>query len=900
MIDGPTDSWAERLFRLSLIVLPRPFREEFGHELVEAFSAGRGQAESAGGTRAVCGFLVRAVADNLVTVWREGSLLRVPEGDRWRSYKGEGGSEMMSTLMRDLVVSARMLARRPVFTGVVVGTLALGIGANAAVFSVVDAVVLSALPFPDSEQLVRLHHSNSRTGSQRGAFSLLDREDLVPRATSMSDIAVYSTVPSGLLFTGGDEAVEVRTAYVSAGFFRVLGIDAQVGRVLLDSEERGDNRVVVLSHGFWMRRFGGDPSVIGRTIRLDDGPFLVTGVMPPAFVFPSEEVEAWVFLTTIPSQSIPLEYREVRFLDAVGRMAPGITVEQAASDLQAASYALTQVYPDENDGLDGKAIVPLRESMTSGVQSSLVILLGVVGLVLLIACANVANVLLSRGVERGHELATRQALGAGRGRLIRQLMTESVLLSVLGGGLGVGLAYWGTGALMAGGGGLLPRSGEVGIDGSVLLFSLGITVLTALTFGLLPAMTVTKHSRAGRLQSAARTGVRGREGAAVWSVLVAGQVSLAMLIVISSGLLLRSLWALQNVDAGFEPDQLIAVSLTINDARYPERSEYMSAYGQIMDRLEAVPGVASVASIRYLPLRRDGESTSFTIMDRPELDGGAPRASMLQVSPGFFSTVGTPMVAGRDFTDADHGEAAPVLIVNEALAERYWPSESPIGRFVEGPGGDPVQVVGVVADIRQRSLAEEAQPTLYVPQLQNPRRGMAFVLQTDSDPSEVVSSVRSAILEVDPDQPIESLAVMDEIRSASTAQARFFSWLLAGFATLAVVLASFGIYGVVSHGVSRRTSEIGIRVALGASRSGVLGMVVAGGMRPVIAGTVVGGAAAMVATRLLRSILFGVSTLDPVTFLAVPTLLLTIALAACWLPAARAVRIDPTEALRAE
>ncbi|MCH7565725.1 MAG: ABC transporter permease [Gemmatimonadetes bacterium] len=895
---------ARGLHRASLIVHPSEFRREFGAELVEAFTLRAEEAFRTRGRFGVMALLARALLDNVMTAVSERGTLqaRVGSGEHgWRVDEREGGGEAMGTLIRDTLVGIRMLAARPVFASVAVGTLALGIGANAAIFSVVNGVLLRPLPFQESQQLVRLYHVNARTGNRRGSFSLPDREDWAARTTPLSAVAVYSTSPSGLLLTGGDEAVEVRTAYVSAGFFDVLGRDAYLGRVLLDSEERGQNRVVVLSHDFWVRRFGADETVVGGVIRLDDSAFLVAGVMPPDFVYPTRDVEVWVFLTIIPPSSIPLDVREVRFLEAIGRIETGTTLEQATQELSAVSAALVAELPDENEGLEEAELVPLRESMTAGVEPTLFVLLGAVGLILLIACANVANLLLSRGVERRGELVIRQALGASRGRLIRQLMTESVLLSVAGGASGVALAFWGTEALLRRSAGLLPRSGEIGIDAPVLMFSLALTVGTALAFGLLPALNLTRHVGTDRLRGAAGRAGASRPGASrTWAVLVASQVSLAMLIVIASGLLLRSLWALQSVDVGMESDRLVALSLTINDARYPERSDYLAAYEALMERLESLPGVESVGSIRYLPLRRSGESTEFSIADRSEpIAGGPQRADLLQVSPGFFRAAGVPLVAGRDFTRQDRMDVAPVVIINDALRRRYWPGGTGVGRFLLF-GGTPAEIVGVVGDIHQQSLAEDPRPTLYFAQAQNPRRGMAFVVRAESDPESLLPRVRAAVHAIDPDQPIEHLAVMDDVVYSSTAQPRFFSLLLTSFAVLALLLASVGIYGVVSHSVSRRIPEIGIRVALGAPRAGVVGMVVASGMRPVLAGAIVGLAASTVVMQVLDTILFGVRPLDPLTFTTVPLLLVSVALVACWLPARRAVRVDPTEALRAQ
>jgi predicted permease len=892
---------ARSLHRASLIVHPAAFREEFSVELLACFERQTDEAYRRRGSYGVAVVLVRTLVDTLVTAASHRTALGVPLTKTRNLVYGRGGGEVIGTLIRDTVVATRTLIRRPVFAAVAAGTLALGIGANTAIFSVVNGVLLKPLPFPDSEQLVRLYYAERSTGFRRASLSLPDREDLAARSTSLSHVAVYSTLPSGLLLTGGDEAIEVRTAYVSAGFFGALGRDAYLGRVLLDAEERGDNHVVVLSHGFWERRFGGNESIVGSTIQLDDTGFLVVGVMPPDFGYPTPDVEAWVFLTVIPPSSIPLHIREVRFLEAVGRIEAGTTRAQSAEELAAVAASLVADYPEDNEDRYEIELVPLRESMTAGVEPTLLVLLGAVGLVLLIACANVANLLLSRGVERGPELIVRRALGAGRGRLVRQLMTETVLLSMVGGAAGVALAVWGTSTLISRSQGLLPRSGEIETDLAVLGFAVVITSLTSIASGLLPALKLTEGGGGEELHLAQRGGASRSGVSRASAAVVASQVSLAILVVIGSGLVLRSLWALQSVDVGMESDRLVALSLTINDARYPERADYLAAYDELMTGLERLPSVASVGSIRYLPLRGSGEQTEFDIVGRPGTGSGdRPGAWVLQVSPGFFRTAGVPLIAGREFTGEEGPDTPPVIVINDALRRRYWPGETPVGAFIDGNGWNGAEIVGVAGDVRQQGLAEDPPPTIYVAQAQGPRRGMSFVMRTQSDPEQLLPDVRATVQSIDPDQPIDELATMNEVVRSSTAQPRFFSLLLGSFAVLALMLASFGIYGVVSYSVSRRVSEIGIRVALGAPSAGVVGLVVRGGMRPVLIGAVIGLVASVGAARALNTILFGVSTHDPVTFAVVPVLLIAIALLACWLPAWRAVRVDPTEALRVE
>ena len=894
-------AWATRIHGLALRLHPPRFRDEFGDETRADFEALAIEAQERRGTTAVWWLLVRALWDTASTAaqlrrdaGRGGE--RDREGSRSVHDVREG---MMGGVTRDIVIGIRVLARRPVYALVAVGTLTLGVGATTAIFSVVNGVLLKPLPFPAPEELVRVYHASSASGNDRGSFSLPDRRDWVEASDALSALAVYSTLPSGPLSTGQGEPAELRVAYVSAGFFDVLGREALVGRTLRDDEESGDNHVVVLSHAYWQQRFGSDESIVGQSITLDDIGYRVVGVMPPDFVYPSADIEAWIFLTVIPPASIPLEVRGVRFLEAVGRLAPDISVADGTARLNGTAQALVERFPEQNEGLDRAALVPLDESMTGGVRSTLLVLMGVVVLVLLIACANVANLLLARGLERERELSIRRALGAGRATVVRQLLTESGMLALVGGVAGVGLAYWAVPAVLTLAQGLIPRSAEVAVDATVLLFAATTTVATVAVFGVLPALRLTAADGTSRLVSG--RGVTGRAvGSRTWSALVGGQVALATVVVIASGLLLRSVWALQTVDIGFDAESVIALHLTMNDARYPEQSDYMGAYEQLMAELRALPGVEAVGSIRFTPLRRDGESGSFSIPGRPETGGeNRPQARVVQVSPGFFEAAGVPILAGREFTALDDADASPVVVVNDALRRRYWPGEEVVGQSMQLASA-PIPVVGVVGDIRQASLDRDPVPTIYVSQYQNSRRGMTFLIRTNGSPEALLSPVRATVRRIDQDQPIAELAPMTEVVFTSAARPRFFAVLLGGFGMLALLLSSFGIYGVVSHSVTTRVSEIGVRVALGAPGGRVVRMIVGGGLRPVLAGAAVGLIVAGAATRVLSDILFGVSTVDPLTFAAVPLLLVVVAAWASWMPAVRALRIDPTDALRSE
>ncbi len=884
---------AEMAYAAVLLLSSRVLRHEFGEEIRETFRSFIVDEYRGGGAWTVVRATLRAQLDAL--------LVRPKRPDEVGfSARGKGGSGMqIGSVLQDTRVGIRMLVRRPLFAITAVATLALGIGLNTAIFTVVRGVVLRPLPFPDPGRLVSMYHVNTARGSARGSLSHPDLRDWQDRASSFDQMAVYTTGISGLLFTTGGEPVEVSTAYVSGGFFPTLGRDAYVGRTLLPEEEFADNRAVVLSHDLWVRRFGSDPGIVSGTITLEDEEFRVAGVMPPDFAFPTDDVEAWAFISLFDQDEVPWELRQVRWLQAVGRLTSGVTVEAASSELSAISAGLLEEYPEENAGLDAAALVPLHDIVTRGVGRPLLVLLGAVGLVLLIACANVGALFLSRGMERSREIVIRWALGAGRRRLLRQLLTESLVLAGLGGVLGIALSFVASGFLMDRAAGLLPRTGEVRTDGIILAFGLGATAVTAVLFGLAPALSLTRQGNPTVLRAGARGGRRGPGGGRLWSGLVTVEVALAVVLAVGSGLLFRSLQTLNQVDPGLDTEELLAVTLTISDARYKEFNEYMGAYDRLIERMAGVPGVRSVSSIRHMPLPRDGEDWEFRIPELAVTDQAQlPRAMSLQVSPGFFGTAGIPLLEGREIT-ADDREGSPwVTVVNDALRQRYFPGEDVVGRHID-IGGTELQIVGVVGDLRQVGLSLEPRPTLYLSQRQVPRRGMTFLLRTDT-PDRLIPSVRSAIWEVDPDQPITQMISMSDAARASTGRPRLFAQLLGGFAGLALLLALTGIYGVVSQSVGARSHEIGVRMALGASAPLVISMVVREGLRPVLVGTGIGIAVASLATRVLEGQLFGVRALDPVTFVSVPLLLLAVAVVACLLPASRASRLDPVETLMAE
>jgi predicted permease len=894
------------LFRLSLRTFPPSFQRRFGPEAEATFQELAVLRYRRRGALGTAWLLLGAVADNLRVALQE------PRSRNMPHLAPTQEALTMGSMLQDIRLALRMLLRRPGFTAVAVLTLALGIGCNTAIYSVLHGVLLSPLPLPEPDRLVRLYPSRAaedsaaKPASLRGTFSLPDFRDWERESATLEAAGLFTTVPSGPLYTAGEAPMEVPAAYVTAGFFEALGRQPYLGRTLRREEELGDNRVVMLSHGFWKRALGGDSAVVGRTVQLDDEPFVVAGVMPPDFSYPDRQTEIWMFLTVIPEQSIPLDLRQVRFLEAVGRLRSGASLQDAEAELSRIAASLESAHPDTNAGLSAAQLEPLATSITGSVSRQLLLLLGTSGLLLLLACANVAHLLLARGVERRQEMAVRAALGAGRERLLRQMLTESTVLSALGGVAGVGLAFLLLEVLRPVSVATLPRAGEVALNAPVLAFAVGVTLVTGLLFGALPALRVIRR-RTPLTAACNRISARGRR----MNLLIVGEAAAALLLVLGAALLGRSLWELQRVDPGFDAERLLAVNLTINDARYPDRPGYMAMYRQLLESLGAVPGVEGVGSIRYLPLRRTGETLPFTLPDRPEPPATEiPEGQMLPVSPGFFRVAGVPLLEGRDFSTEDipraGGEGAQpplVAIVNDALVRRYWPGEATAGREIVAYGS-PVRIIGRVADVKQAGLDREAPPTIYLHQEQVPRRGMAFLLRAEGNPVDLVRSAQAAVWRVDPEQPIQEITTMEGLLADATTQPRLLAFLLSAFAVLALVLAAVGIYGVLAHAVRRRTHEIGVRVALGAHRGEVLGLILRQGMTPIVAGIALGlGVAVFLGLFLadfLRGVVFGVAPVDLPTYLAVVAFFTLVALLACYLPGRAALRIDPVRALREE
>ena len=810
-------------------------------------------------------------------------------------------SDIMDEIKQDLAYAVRSLRSAPGFALVTLLTLALGIGANTAIFSVVRGVLLRPLPFAEPERVVRVWHANPAAGESRSVVSEPDYRDWLAAATSFASLGAYWYQPggSGADLTGIGNPERIEGAYVTPGFFAALGTSAALGRTIRDEEAVvGNDRFMVLSHGLWQRRFGSDPTIVGRALTIDGEPFTVVGVMPREFTFPADRLDYWIPLSTIGEDGIG-RVRASRFLDVVGRLKAGVTVEQARAELTAISRRISEQEPAAR-GWTEVTMLPVREALFGDVRRPLMVLVGAVAFVLLITCVNIASLLLARATARQSELAVRSALGAGRGRIVRQLLTESLVLALLGGALGVALAYAGVQALSAVGAGELPRASEIRIDAVVLLYALGVSAAAGLLFGLLPASWATSAN----LQSALRAGARGSVGGTgqrLRSALVIAEVALAVVLVVGAGLALQSFARLLDVNPGFQAANVLAIKLSMSPSQGGD-DQGRVYYEELLGRVAAVPGVQVVGAAKHLPLRGTGEPRQGVTIpgSRGREDRPDQHFTLMHVSADYFRAMGIPLLAGRAFASTDRAGVPPVFIVNEAFARKYWPEESAVGKTMRFGTSNEFEIVGVVGDVRQRSLGEPAEPMAYIHYLQNMRSGLGLAVKTVGDPLSYVNAVRQAIWSVNRDQTITSVETMRSIVGGTVARPKLLAMLLLLFGLMGLSLGALGIYGVLAYAVSQRRREIGVRIALGATPGSVFGLIVRQGMTLAIAGVVGGVAGAFLLTRAMTAVLYETRATDPATFAAVVVVLLVTAFLASWLPARRALRIDPVQALRYE
>lgn len=801
----------------------------------------------------------------------------------------------METLLRDLRYGMRSLLKRPGFTVVALIALALGIGANTAIFSLVNAVLLRPLPFNEPDRLVWMW-GNIRNGGNRASVSPLDFLDYRKQNTTFENFAASFSVPLPVNLTGSGEPERLTGAAVTGDYFQALGVQPALGRTFqLENEATGSDQVAVLSYGVWQKRFGGDPGIVNRSITLDGKTFVVLGVMPRDFSFP-QSTEIWV---PIPFDSKPgLKQRKAHFLRPIGRLKPGVTMAQAQADTDAIARRLEQAYPDSNTGWNLR-LVSLREQLVGNTRPTLFILFGAVGFVLLIACANVANLLLVRAATREREIALRTALGAGRWRIMRQMITESVLLSLIGGALGSVLAIWGVELLVTLSADNIPSTAQVKIDANVLGFTLLISLVTGVLFGLAPALRTMKLNLVESLKEGGRTGSDGMQRNRTRGVLVVLESAVAVVLLIGAGLLVRSLLRLQDTNPGFDAHNVLTMRIDLPDTKYPTPEKPANFFKQFETRVGSLPGVETVGLISELPLSGQPNDMPYTVEGRPTTspDDGYDD-DFRRVNQDYFKAMRIPLLRGRNFTDQEVQQSAKILIVSDLLVRRVFPNEDPIGkRLIMSFGNQPFEIIGVVGDVRHRALESQPRPMMYMPHCD---RSMNAVIRTQNDPASLAGAVRNEVRQIDSDQPVAAVKTMEQWMATSVAGPRYRTTLIGLFALLALVLASTGIYGVMSYSVTQRTHEIGVRMALGAGQFDVIRLVVQQGMLLVLLGVALGLMGAFALTRVLATLLFGVTAKDPLTFVIVSVLLAFVAFIACYIPARRATRVDPLIALRYE
>jgi putative ABC transport system permease protein len=802
----------------------------------------------------------------------------------------------MDHLLQDLRYGARTLMRAPLFTGASLLCLALGIGANTAIFSMIDGVLLRPLPYAQPERLVVVWENFPARGRDRNVVAPANYLDWRAQNHVFADMATFVSASGSL--TGQGEPIEVPTAFATATLFPLLGVTPLLGRTFSAAEDAPNGpTVVVLGYGIWQRVFGGRTDIINQQIMLRGVSRTVIGVLPSGFRIEGTDAEIWTPLGLDPS--VDYRKRSGRFLTSFARLKPGVTLQQAQSEMNTIGRRLAEANPDFNTGW-GVTLVPMAEQVVGSVRRALLVLAGVVGFVLLIAAANVANLQLARATTRSREIAVRAALGAARGRMIRQLLTENVLLATIGGLLGLVLAYWGLEAMTALAPKGFPRTAEITIDGWTLAFTLGVSLATGLLFGVLPAIQASKQD----LQHVLKEGMRGTTlGVGARGALVVAQVALSLILLVGAGLMIRSFARLTAVDPGFDPEHVLTARISLPVSKYRTGAQQTAFFAALVDRVRALPSVRAAGTINWLPFGGGGSATDFWIEGRPQPPAGQGwTIDVRGADSTYFRTMGIRMLRGRTFDAAATADAPKQVVVNEAFVRTHFPSEDPLGRHILMPWGDTLrgEIVGVVNDTKHSGLDSLARPMVFWAAVQFPSNFMTLVARTSGDPMAVAPLVAREVHALDADQPVADVKPLEAYLGASVAQRRFSMALLGIFAGVALVLAAIGIYGVLAYSVAQRTREIGVRMALGAREAAVAGMVVRQGMRVVAVGIGIGVVGALALTRVLTSLLYGVSATDPVTFIGVAGALGAVALLASYLPARRAARVDPLVALRAD
>jgi putative ABC transport system permease protein len=811
-----------------------------------------------------------------------------------RDARGVG---FIDNLLRDVTYSLRVLLKNYAFTIVVVLTLALGIGANTAIFSFANGILLRPLPYPQSDRLAVLDETALKRGIDSMSVSYPNYLDWREQNKVFEDIGIYFQT-SRFALSGAGEPVEVRGSYISHGLFEILRTSPQLGRTFTANEDRPEEEwVVILGHNLWQRNFGGDPNIVGRQIMLNSHARTVVGVMPPGFRFP-DVAELWAPLALTPKTFTRTDHG----LSSIARLKDGVSFQEAQAEMNNIAARIEQQNPVTNEGL-GVKVMSLHDTLTGDYRQALLILLGVVGCVLLVACVNVANLMLARASARQKEFALRAALGASRWRIMRQLLVESLVLSLIGGVVGFVLSIWALRLLLTAIPGELPFWMNFGIDLRVLGFTAAITLLTGLLFGAAPALQTSRVDLNDTLKEGGRgsSGVRSR----VRSLLVVAEIALSLVVLVGAGLMIQSFLRLKHVNIGLNAHNVLTASVSLPRAKYKEEDQRATFYKQLLERVRNLPGVEAASATATLPLGGGGWGRSLTVEGFPVLSvGQAPMIQHTVVTPGYFRTMGIPLLAGRDFNDADAKDSPNVTIIDERLAREYWPNESPIGKRVRfGPPEDNEPwhtIVGVVGSVRHQRIQEDTRKSVYLPHQKIPVGGLALVVRTTSSPRELTGAIRREVGQLDPDLPVSEVATMEEVVAESIWQPRLYATLFAAFAGGALLLALIGIYGVMAFLVQTRTHEIGVRMALGASTRDVFKLIVGRGMKLTAVGVLIGVGGAIALTRLMHSLLFNTSTTDPVTFILISLLLSVAAFLACYLPARRAAKVDPLIALRYE
>lgn len=878
-------------FRSLLRLFPAPFRRHHGEELLNVVRAQAKRVRPRGIGPRVWFFL----ATSADLGW---NAFRVRfEAQRKPAARSRPGPTRWTGIFRDLRHAGRMMVKQPGFSLIIVVTLGLGIGANAAIFTVVRGVLMAPLPFPDPDALVRVWENDTNEGRPHGNLSPADFFDYREQSKSLAGLGAFTS--SAAVFVKSDEVERLPIQLFTPDVFDLLGVPALIGRYFRpDDVDPSRSRFVVLSYGFWQRQFGGDSTIVGRSLEFSSGSFEVLGVMPESFRPFGVTAELWA-PWILGADDRPV--RAVHFIRAIGRLRSDVSLDEARADLGVIARRLERENPGVNDG-HLVTIETLEEATVGQVRMGLLLMAGAVGLVLLIACANIANLCLSRGVGRRRELAVRSALGAGRGRLVRQLVTENLVLAALGGVVGLGIAAVGVDAFLALSPGTLPRQYNVQFNPVVVGFAVLLTVGAGLLFGLGPAALASHRD----VHAALKSGMGWGTSAATHRLrraLVVVQMSLAMVLLIGAGLLLRSFNQVQRIDPGFEMQHLLTARMALPGSRYQGNGSVAEFQRTLAERLEGTDQVQRVGTVTFLPLTGNSATAWLNIVGRPPWSGTPPEVNIINMSGDYFRAMGVSLLAGRMFDDRDQEGTALVTVVNRSLAEQFFPDEDPVGQHLRlGPNPDaqPFEIIGVVSDMRQEGLATAPAPASFSLSRQGAWSGFTVVVQTAGPPAAVAPLLRAAVREIDPKLPVYDVATMTDLVGASVARPRFSTTLLGAFAAIALIIASVGVYGVIAYSVSQRTREMGIRMALGARASGVRRLVLREALLLAGCAVAVGVGAALLASRRLAGMLYGTAPTDPVTFAVVPTILVTVATIASWLPARRASHVDPAVALREE